>query len=92
MSHIDLPDPPEDACTRNGETPLAHDAAVNERSRIAGDEDEQLSCVAEPIIAKSEPIHDVARDVIEEDQPKRQPTEKIEPHVALRLARGGHRG
>ena len=91
VSHVELPDPLEDTRTCHDKAALAHRAAIDERGGIAGNEDEQLGCVAKPIIAKRERVDDIGRDMVEEDEPKREAAEKIEPHVTLRFDHGGHR-
>ncbi len=80
---INLPDPPQDARGRHHETGLEHRAAVNERRGIARDENEDLGGVAESVIADREPGQKVGRQVVDEDQPQRQPTKQIEPQFAL---------
>ena len=53
------------------EASVAHGAAVDERRGIAGDENKNLSGVAEPEVTDGEPVHDIRRDMIEENQPER---------------------
>ena len=84
MRHVDLPGALEDAGAGHYKSALAHRPAVDEGGGITGNEDEQLGGVAESIIAQRQPIDDVAGDVVDEDQPEREPTEEIEPYVALR--------
>jgi hypothetical protein len=80
---IDLPDPAQDARGRDHEAGLQHGAAVNERRGIAGDEDEDFGGVAEAVIAEREPGQDIVRQMVDEDQPQRQPAKQIEPQLAL---------
>ena len=99
MRHVDLPRAFPDAGRRDDEAALQHGAAVDEGRGVAGDEDEDLGGVAEAVIADGEPGDDVVRNVVEEDQPERQPAEQIEPQIAPGSGRrdrcpleGGDRG
>ena len=89
---IDLPGALQDAGARDDEAALAHRAAVDEGRGIAGDEDEDLGRVAEAVIADGEPGDDVVRDMVEEDQPEREPAEQVEPQVASGRGHGRGRG
>ena len=84
---VNLPDPTQDARARHDKAGLQHRAAVDESRGIAGDENEYFGGVAESVIADGEPGQQVRRQMIDEDQPQRQPAEKIEPQFAL----AGHR-
>src|SRR5258706_14764970 len=72
VSYVQLPDALEDTGASQDEAALQHGVAVDERGRVARDEDKQLSCVAKPVIAKREPIDDVRRHVVEKDEPERK--------------------
>ena len=89
VRHVDLPRPPQDAGARDDEAALAHFLAVDEGGGVAGDEDEDFGRVAEAVVAERDPGHEVRRNVVEEDQPERDPAEQIEPQVA---SSGDHRG
>src|SRR6202035_103457 len=100
MRDVNLPDPPQDAGGRHHETGLKHSAAVNERRGIARDENENLGGVAESVIADREPGQQIGRQMVDEDQPQRQPAKQIEPQFSLaaqyrkrnrRRRRGGRR-
>ena len=67
---------------RHHDAAVVHLAAVDERRRVAGDEDEDLGRVAEAVIADGDPAHDVRRDVVEKDQPQREPAKQVEAEVA----------
>ena len=65
--------------------------AVGDHRGVARDEDEDLGGVAEAVIAHGEPAHDVGRDVVDEDEPQRQPAEQVEPDVATGRDDGARR-
>ena len=90
MGDVDLPGALEDAGARNDEAALAHGAPVDEGRRVARDENEDLSRVAETVVADRHPADDVRRDVVEEDQPERNPAEQVQSQIALCRNRGGH--
>ena len=69
--------------SRNHEARLQHRAAVDERRSIAGDEDEDFGGVGEAVIADGEPGQNIRRQMIDEDQPQREPAKQIEPQFAL---------
>ena len=79
---VDLPGALQDARARDDEAALAHGAAIDEGRGVAGDEDEDFGGVAEAVVADGEPGDDVVRNVIEEDQPERQPAKQVEPQIA----------
>ena len=89
MRDIDLPGALEDARAGDQRAALAHRAAVHEGGGIAGDEDEDFGGVAEAVIADGDPADDVGRDMVEKDQPERDPTEQVEPQIALGWDRRG---
>ena len=68
------------------EAALAHGAAVDEGRRVAGDEDEDLGRVGEAVIADRDPVDDVRRNMVEEDQPKREAAKQVQPQVASGVA------
>ncbi len=83
MRDIDLPDPPQNPRGRHHKARLQHRAAVDEGGGIAGDEDEDFGGVGKPVIADREPGQDVGRQMVDEDQPQREPAKQIEPQFAL---------
>ncbi len=83
MRDIDLPDPPQDPRGRDHDADLQHRAAIDERRGVAGDEDEDLGGVGKSVIADREPGQDVRRQMIDEDQPEREPAKQIEPQLAF---------
>src|SRR5262249_51615979 len=89
VGDVDLPSAPQDVGARDDEPAFAHFLAVHEGSGITGDEDEDFSCVAEAVVADGAPGDQVRRDMVEEDQPYRDPAEQIEPQIA---SGGDHRG
>jgi len=80
---------PQNARGRNHETGFQHCAPIDEGRGIAGDENEDLGGVAEAVVAQREPGQNAGRQVIDEDQPQREPAEQIE--AQLTLAHGGKR-
>ncbi len=84
---INLPDPPQDARGGDHEAGLEHRASVNERCGVARDENENFGGVRESVIADREPGQEIGRQMIDEDQPQRQPAKQVEPQFAL-AARG----
>src|SRR5262249_28702094 len=89
VGDIDLPDPPQDMRARDHEAAFAHLLAVDESGGVTGDEDEYFSGVAEAVIADCAPSDHVRGNMVEEDQPERDPAKQVEPQIA---AGGDHRG
>ena len=89
MRDIDLPGALEDARAGDDKAAIAHRAAIDEGGGVAGNEDEDLGGVAEAVIADRHPADDVGRDMVEKDQPEREPAEKIEPQIAIRVGTAG---
>jgi len=79
---IELPDAAVDA--RRGTHPALarHHAGIGDHRGIARDEDEDFRGVAKTVIAHGQPAHDIGRDVVDEDEPQRQPAEQVEPDIA----------
>src|SRR5262249_48740946 len=69
VGNVDLPSSPQDGGARDNEPAFAHFLAVHEGSGVTGDEDEDLSRVAEAVVADGAPGDQVRRDMVEEDQP-----------------------
>src|SRR5262249_57598212 len=78
MSDVDLPGAPQDARTGQYEAALAHRAPIDEGCGVAGYENKDLGSVAKTVIPDRDPTHDVFRNMVEKDQPQRQPAEQIE--------------
>src|SRR5262249_12470432 len=89
MGHVDLPRPPQDAGARHHEAAFAHLLAVDEGGGVAGDENEYLGGVTEPVVPDGDPVNTVRRDVVEKDQPQCDPAEQIEPQIASARDHGG---
>src|SRR5437660_10812562 len=90
MSDINLPGAPEDARAGDDKAALAHGAAIDEGRRVARNENEDFSGVAEAIIANGKPGDDIGGDVIEKNQPERQTPKQIKPQVAFGLHSQGN--
>ena len=88
---IDLPGALEDARADTTKPCSRHGAAVDEGGGVAGDEDENLGRVAEAVIADRDPGDDVGGDVIEIDQPEREPAKQVEPQIASVGIAGAYR-
>src|SRR4029450_3040314 len=86
MGDVYLPGSPQDVGAGDEKAAFAHFPAVDEGGGVTGDEDENFSCVAKAVIADGAPSNQVRGDMVEEDQPKRDRGEKIEPQIAS----GGH--
>ena len=92
MRDVDLPDPAQDAHARDQKTGFPHRAAVDERRRIARNENEDLGGVAKSVIADREPGQEIGRQMIDEDQPQRQAAEQIDPQFPFARNRRCHDG
>ena len=79
---VELPDALQEPRRADQEAALQHDLGVHKRGGVAGDEDEQVRGVAEAVVADRQPVHDVVRNVIEEDPPVGDSPEQIEAKVA----------
>src|SRR5215831_18057711 len=88
MSDIDLPCALEHPGGSHDKTMLAHRAAIDEGRRVTGDEYENFGRVAEAIVPDGNPADRVRWNVIEEDQPEREPAEQIKPKIAFGRDRG----
>src|SRR5262249_56570154 len=82
VGDVDLPGPPQDAGAGEDEAAFAHFLAVDEGGGVAGDEDENLGRVAEAVVADGGPGHEVRRNIVDEDQPERDPQTPDEPQIA----------
>ena len=58
-----------------------HDRTVDEAREIARDEHEELSGIAEAVVAQGHPGNDIVRNVIEENHPQPHAAEEIEPEA-----------
>src|SRR5262249_46658069 len=79
---IELPDAAVDAHRGLGPAFAHHHPTVGDYRRVARDEDEDFGGIAEPVIAHGDPADDVVGNVVEIDEPQRQPAEQVEPDVA----------
>src|SRR4030095_11850912 len=66
-----------------------HQPSIDEGAGIDGDENEQVRCVAKPVIAGGDPVHDVVGDMIQVDRPVRNPAKQVEPEGASFFGQGG---
>ena len=82
VGDVNLPAAPQDPRRRDDEPVLLDRAAVDQRGRIPGNEDEDFAGVAQAVIADRDPADDVRGNVIEKDQPERQSAEEIQTQVA----------
>ena len=82
VSDVELPDPLEQPGGADDEPALQHHLGVDERSGVAGYENEQVGGVAEAVIPGRDPVHDVVGDMIQKDGPVRDAAKQIEPEVA----------
>ena len=88
MRDIDLPGSPQDLRTRYHEAALAHLPAIHECRGIARYEHEDLGRIAEAVIADGDPGNEIGGNMVEKNQPQRDPAEQIEPEIA---SGGDHR-
>ncbi len=88
MRDVNLPCAFEHPRRRDDEAVLAHRPAVDEGRRVTGDEDENFRSVAKSVVADRKPAHGVGRNMVEEDQPKRESAEQIKPEIAFGRNRG----
>ena len=77
MRDVDLPTALEDARARRDGALFAHRAAVDECSRIAGDEHENLGRIAEAVVPDRDPIDHIERNVVEERASRQNPPKLI---------------
>src|SRR6202035_155830 len=89
MGDVDLPGPAQDTGAGDDKAALAHGSAVDEGCGVAGNKDENLGRVAKAVVADRDPAHDVGGDMVEKNEPKRDPAEQVEPQIASGRHRGG---
>ena len=68
---------------------LAQRAAIGQHAGVAGYEHKDFGGVAEAVIAQRQPFERVAGDVVDEDEPERQPAADIEPQVTAIVEMNG---
>src|SRR5439155_10114743 len=61
---------------------------VDKGCGIPGYENEQIRGVAEAVIPRGDPVHDVVRNVVQKNCPVRHPAKQIEPQVASFFGEG----
>src|SRR5260221_7639523 len=83
VGNVHLPGPHHQPLGGGEKMATAYNRTVDEPGEIAGNEHEELGCVAEAVIAQGQPGNDVVRNVIEENHPQPHAAEEIEPEVAL---------
>ena len=79
---IELPNAFQEFCGTDNEAAFEHDARIDERGGVARNEHEQIGGVAEAIVSAGEPVHDVVRNMVDEDDPVREAPEEVEAQVA----------
>jgi hypothetical protein len=89
---IDFPASSQRARHRRRPTLLSQRPAIGEHAGVAGHEHKHFGGVAEAIVAKRQPGESVIGDMIDEDEPQRQPAVRIHPQVAMISinVNGGH--
>jgi hypothetical protein len=89
VRHIDLPGSLDEAGSVDQNPALKHDTRVDKGSRIAGDENEQIGGVAEPVVPLGNPVDRVVRTVVEKDRLIGNTAQQVEAIVA-NLRRQNH--
>ena len=89
VGDIELPDALGQPRGADDEAAFQHHPGIDEGGGIAGNENEQVGGVAEPVIAGGDPVHDVVGDVVQVDRPVRDPAKQVEPEVASFFWQGG---
>ncbi len=85
---VELPHPPQHLRRRDRPSfPQEHSGVGDDRG-VARDEHEDLGGVAEAVVAHGDPAHRVVGNVVEKDEPQREPAEEVEPQVAAAALRG----
>src|SRR5204863_2029408 len=79
---VELPHALEQLGGADQEAALEHHLRVDEGGGVAGDEDEQVGCVAEAVIARRHPGDDVMRNVVKEDRPVGDTPEQVQAQIA----------
>src|SRR5690606_37963721 len=82
MGDVKLPDSFEQPCCTDDETAVEHHVGVDERSSVAGNENEQVGGVAEPVVARRDPIDGVIWNMIEENRPVGDAAKQVKTEVA----------
>ena len=88
MGDVELPDPLGQAGGADDEAAFEHHPGVDEGGGVAGNEDEQVGGVAEAVIPRGDPVHDVVGDVVQKDRPVRDPAKQVEPQIAAFFGEG----
>ena len=82
MRDIELPDPLGQAGGADDEAAFQHHPGIDEGGGITRNENEQIGGVAEAIISRGDPVHDIVGNVIQENRPVRDPAKQVEPEIA----------
>ncbi len=82
VGDVELPDPLGQACGADEEAAFDHHPGVDERGGIAGNENEEVGGVAETVIPRGDPVHDVVGNVVQKNRPVRDPAKQVEPEIA----------
>src|SRR5262249_39388985 len=82
LSDIDLPGAPKDPRAPYYGAAVNHNPRVNKRCCKSGDENEQISRVAESVIHGGNPIEYIVRNVIDENLPVCKSTKQVEPQIS----------
>jgi len=70
VREINLADAAKNAGAREHDPPIAHHPSVDERRRVAGDENENFAGITEAVGAHRDPTGKVIGDVVDEDEPE----------------------
>jgi hypothetical protein len=82
MRQIELPDAPPQPRRSYHEPVVSHHATKNQCGGVSRNVDEEISSVAETVVACCNPIDRIVRNVIEEYRPVGDATKQIETHVS----------
>src|SRR5215207_10053393 len=75
--YVKLSCSPQNLCATKDKALFLHAPRIGNRCGVSRNENKQFGSVAEAVITYREKIQNIRRYMIDENQPKRQPTEEI---------------
>ena len=89
MGDIELPDPLGQAGGADDEAAFEHHSGIDKGGGISRNENEQIGRVAEAVISRGDPVHDIVGNVIQKNRPVRDPAKQVEAEIASFGGQGG---
>jgi len=69
VGDIDLPDTLQEPRRADDKPTFEHHPRKDKSDSVAGNEDEEIRCVAKAVVPRRHPVHDVVGDMVQKDSP-----------------------